>query len=220
MAKASKLAQGTLYTKEVKTWQSWISKCQKDHKSCLALGTELFFPTRLLDLRNSAVRLVNGHDLNLSDGGYTALSYCWGNNMPESSKTTTETMEAHQQAINFALLPKTLREAIIVTRSLGISFIWIDALCIIQGDEDDWNRESATMYQVYSQAVVTIAAGISDHCDGGFLYPEKVPFVARLHHYRGLFVGRVSQRLNTSTSPHPKIGLVKSWTENPLALRG
>jgi len=148
------------------------------------------------------------------------LSYCWGNSIPESSKTTMETIQAHREAINFVLLPKTLREAMIVTRSLGISFIWIDALCIIQGDEYDWNRESATMYQVYSQAIVTIAAGLWDHCDGGFLNPEKVPFVTRLYHYCGLFVDQVSQCLNTSTLPHPKIGLVKSWTENPLALRG
>jgi hypothetical protein len=140
--------------------------------------------------------------------------------MPESSKKTTETIQAHREAINFALLPKTLREAMIATRSLGISFIWIDAFCIIQGDEGDWNMESATMYQVYCQAIVTIAAGLWDHCDGGFLNLEKFPFVARLHHNRGLFVDRASQRLNISTSPHPKIRLVKSWTENPLALRG
>ena len=100
--------------------------------------------------------------------------------MPESGKTTSKTLQLHREGIDYALLPRTLREAIAVTQSLGLPFMWIDALCIIQGDKDDWKRESLTMFQVYSQAAVTIAAGIWDHCDGEFLNSLKVPFINRL----------------------------------------
>lgn len=98
----------------------------------------------LLDIRTSTLRLINGIDLKTSDGCYTALSYCWGNTMPETGKTTVETLEARRAGIEFTLLPKILREVIIVTRLLGIPLIWIDALCIIQGDVHDWEEESAS----------------------------------------------------------------------------
>lgn len=68
--------------------------------------------------------------------------------MPKTGKTTQESMETRRQGIDFALLPRTLREAIYVACLLGISFIWIDALCIIQGDIDDWTKESAMMSKV------------------------------------------------------------------------
>jgi hypothetical protein len=206
MAGGLEKGQSALYSNEVKTIRSWIQTCQKNHQSCVAPGNNTFFPTRLLDVRKSAIRLVDGQDLKPSDAGYVALSYCWGSTMPKSGKTMLDTLSARRAGIEFALLPKTLREAIVVTRSLGISYIWIDALCISQGDVADWEKESATMSQVYSQAVVTIAAGLQDHCDGGFIKPEKVGFIDRLK------IGSIHERHQTDLS--------KAWIDNPLARRG
>ncbi|KAK1957247.1 HET-domain-containing protein, partial [Colletotrichum sublineola] len=53
-------------------------------------------------------------------------------------------------------LPDSLRDAVTITSHLGIQYFWIDALCIIQGDPDDWAREAGQMCEVYSNAVVTI----------------------------------------------------------------
>lgn len=207
MAQSREKEPVRLYSNEVKQLKSWILECQKSHKHCAAQQKGHFFPTRLLDLRKSSIRLVNSHDLKASDGGYAALSYCWGSTIPESGKTTSKTLQTHREGIDYALLPRTLREAIAVTRSLGLPFMWIDALCIIQGDEDNWKRESLTMFQVYSQAAVTIAAGVWDHCDGGFLNSSKVPFINRLKARRTNFA-RFTDTLEQSLS------------ENPLAFRG
>jgi geranylgeranyl pyrophosphate synthase len=134
---------------------------------CLRTGP--FFPTRFLDIQNNTVKLANSCDLKTSDGGYTALSYCWVETMPKTGKTTRKTLEARLAGIEFKRLPRTLREAIYVTRCLGIPFIWIDALCIIQGDEADWGKECSMMAQVYSHPVVTIVAAMGSHCDEGFI---------------------------------------------------
>jgi hypothetical protein len=75
--------------------------------------------------------------------------------MPESGNTTSETFQRHRESINFALLPKTLREAIVVTRALRISFLRINALCIIQENRDDWDNKSTAVSQVYSHAINT-----------------------------------------------------------------
>ena len=66
-------------------------------------------------------------------------------------------------------LPLTHKDAIKYTASIGIPFLWIDALCILQDDKKDWGREIAAMSKIYTQSFLTIAAGASDHCDGGFL---------------------------------------------------
>jgi len=67
-------------------------------------------------------------------------------------------MASLQNQILISELPKTFREAISVVRHLGIEFIWIDSLSIIQDSKEDWAHEAALMHQVYTNAVLNIAA--------------------------------------------------------------
>ncbi|KAJ3579666.1 hypothetical protein NPX13_g899 [Xylaria arbuscula] len=62
-----------------------------------------------------------------------------------------------------------LRDAIAVCRALSVSFLWVDALCIVQDDPQDWQRESSLMGQIYSNAQFTICAMSSRSCIEGFL---------------------------------------------------
>ena len=55
-------------------------------------------------------------------------------------------------------MPSTFQDAIEVTRRLGVRYIWIDALCIVQDDRQDWERESGKMANVYHNSFVTLAA--------------------------------------------------------------
>jgi hypothetical protein len=80
--------------------------------------------------------------------------------------------------LDFEQLPKNFQDAITTTRLLGIRYLWIDSLCIIQDDEEDWLRESVNMEKVYSSAYVTIAA-TSSKSDEGFLHRSPTYF-ARL----------------------------------------
>jgi hypothetical protein len=41
---------------------------------------------------------------------------------------------------------------------LGFRYIWIDSLCIIQDDAEDWEVQSALMSEIYQNAVLTLAA--------------------------------------------------------------
>lgn len=60
-------------------------------------------------------------------------------------------------------LPPSFRDAVIVTRELGIRDLWIDSLCIVQDDLDDWRKESAEMGRIYGMSFLTIiAAGASN----------------------------------------------------------
>jgi hypothetical protein len=93
---------------------------------------------------------------------YACLSHCWGK--AESIKTTQATLPGYQQAIPWDQLPKVFRDAIEHCRLLGIEYIWIDSLCIIQDDREDWRQEALQMASVYGGCCLCLAAtSAKDH---------------------------------------------------------
>jgi len=56
-----------------------------------------------------------------------------------------------------------------VTRELGIRYLWIDSLCILQDDDKDWTLESASIQDVYTSAYCTVAATSAIDSNAGFL---------------------------------------------------
>jgi hypothetical protein len=104
---------------------------------------------------------------------YFALSYCWGSGTNVLSTTTTSIMQ-FMAAIPFEALPLTIRDAIGVTYKLGERHIWIDSLCIIQDDAQDWEREAKDMCNVYRNSTLTIAALGATHAAEG-LFSRRDP---------------------------------------------
>ncbi|KAF2660545.1 HET-domain-containing protein, partial [Lophiostoma macrostomum CBS 122681] len=82
-------------------------------------------------------------------------------------RTTRSRLDEFQVQIPWAEVPQTFRDAIDLTRRLGIYYIWIDALCIVQDDLDDWRREGSRMADVYRNSYLTISAALSSHSAGG-----------------------------------------------------
>jgi hypothetical protein len=78
-------------------------------------------------------------------GTYVALSHCWGKSPAapgQISRTLKENINDYARGIKMRRLPKTFRDAIQVTRELGQRYLWIDSLCIIQDDPNDWRMEA------------------------------------------------------------------------------
>ena len=86
--------------------------------------------------------------------------------------TYTTNIEQFKERIDIAELPKTFQDAVHVTRQLGLQYLWIDSLCIVQNDPQDWDAESKLMEQVFSSAYVTIAASCASGTEDGFLKPR------------------------------------------------
>ncbi|KAI0152952.1 heterokaryon incompatibility protein-domain-containing protein [Xylariaceae sp. FL1272] len=158
----------------------WLRVCEEKHSKCSSfqqiLSPILSFPTRVLDLESlgpAKVRLVSGAGL---QGRYVALSHCWGK--APIVRTVQATLAQFLRSIDVASLNKTFQDAIMVTRRLGLRYLWIDSLCIIQDDVADWEREAASMAQVYSQAYLTIAASAATDGTQGLLRttPEGAHF--------------------------------------------
>jgi Heterokaryon incompatibility protein (HET) len=156
---------------------NWIYQCISQHEHC-SYNKDAELPTRVLDVshdRSQDVRLfVPGqHDLRV--GRYTALSYCWG--MTPCVKTTSLNFSDHLKNISFRSLPGTIQDAICITRALNIRFLWVDALCIIQGRDEvarkDWETESSKMRTVYGNAFVTLSAAGAPNCQAGIFFPRS-----------------------------------------------
>ncbi|KAH6711924.1 heterokaryon incompatibility protein-domain-containing protein [Leptodontidium sp. MPI-SDFR-AT-0119] len=139
--------------------KTWVKNCTEHHsgKRCRA-ADPTYLPTRVLDLEifcddtEPCVKLCVPQQP--EKALYMALSHCWGN--VQSITTTTGNLSNHQTSIQKKLLSKTFREAIDITLQLGIRYLWIDSLCIIQDSLEDWTSESARMSEVYSNAFATV----------------------------------------------------------------
>ncbi|KAL8769734.1 MAG: hypothetical protein Q9209_004350 [Squamulea sp. 1 TL-2023] len=152
---------------------TWLDVCRRHHKKC-SVNLESFLPTRLLDLcafETEDIRLVASDVKDIKHGDlqpeYTALSHCWGPPERHPIKTTTKNLDEMMTRILINKLPNTFRDAVYITRELGKQFLWIDSLCIIQDDEDDWAKESALMASVYGQSYCTLAAHSSQNATEG-----------------------------------------------------
>ncbi|KAH8744538.1 heterokaryon incompatibility protein-domain-containing protein, partial [Diaporthe sp. PMI_573] len=84
--------------------------------------------------------------------------------------TTRENLESRTKTgFHINILPATFRDAVTVTRKLGIRYLWIDSLCILQRDNDDWASEAGKMQDVFRGAYCTIAATSAQDSTQGFL---------------------------------------------------
>jgi hypothetical protein len=143
----------------------WLETCHAEHSFCPKWSSPL--PSRVLDvgpINSDQIRLyVSKGD----SAPYTALTYCWCNG--QTVITLTKNYEIHQKGIPVFTLPRTLVDAVTITRALGIRYLWVDALCIIQDDGPDWGIESGNMAAIYQNAYLVISADSAADVNEGFL---------------------------------------------------
>jgi hypothetical protein len=151
--------------------RTWLTDCLRSHEVCQRHGFDQeFYPTRLLDLGTAlnapSCRLQNCVKETPS-GPYCTLSHCWGKGDFVSLKTTT--LHKLEKGISVSLLSKTFQDAIYAVRRLGVRYLWIDALCIIQDSAEDWEKEAALMSELYAKSHCNIAATDAVNGEGCFV---------------------------------------------------
>jgi hypothetical protein len=145
--------------------REWLSTCLTEHKCSHYIQSsrtaELLRqrPSRLLDL---CAFNDNSRDIKLVDGAevseYVTLSHCWGPGQSRRYVTTTQNLAERTSRILFQVLPRTFQDAVTIARELGFRYLWIDALCILQGCEEDWATEGSKMEAIFSNCVLCISA--------------------------------------------------------------
>ncbi|KAF2117925.1 heterokaryon incompatibility protein-domain-containing protein [Lophiotrema nucula] len=112
-------------------------------------------PKRLVDVGRvtSPIRLIDTQGKWFQ---YATLSHCWGTGpILTATKANWKKLTSN---IPFDALPPLFQDAIIITRQLGLRYIWIDSLCIIQDSTRDWETESSKMGSIYEFSYITISA--------------------------------------------------------------
>ncbi|KAK4560906.1 hypothetical protein LTR86_005486 [Recurvomyces mirabilis] len=140
--------------------RSRLAECDHDHASCGNLKRTQP-PTRLLqvhdpDLDPLMIKLVATQPSR--DYRYAALSHCWGAKPEEVSKILTASLDGYMDGVPIASLSQNFQDAVSITKALGVQYLWIDALCILQDSKDDWAQEAALMGDYYAGAHLTISA--------------------------------------------------------------
>jgi hypothetical protein len=156
----------------------WLGTCIMKHETCRP-ALEAGLPSRVLDVSGDAEKIRLYVSQNESSR-YVCLSHCWGNEKPVCI-TTKDSLESNKRGIGYASLPKTFRDAVDIVRRLGLQYLWIDSMCIIQDDKEDWEQEAAKMASIYENAFLTIAAASSSgDADGCY---HSSPRESSLHRY-------------------------------------
>ncbi|KAF2448951.1 HET-domain-containing protein [Karstenula rhodostoma CBS 690.94] len=163
-------------------------------KSCHPWEPSSFLPTRLIDIGidSSAVpRLIFSSDIRQCEQAkYAALSYCWGT--AEDAKTQFKTergsLERRYENLPYELMTSAINDTIALTRAIGLRYVWVDAICIVQDDTDDWLRDSSQMNLVYRHAFVAFCGLNSNSCHESLL--QRAPTI------KVLFQSNIRQNIN------------------------
>ncbi len=199
---------------------SWVDDCVKNHENCRRATSVGILPARLLRLAEgqsniegpSTVWLVSTANIPATETvEYAALSYCWGGK--SSLMLTTTTQASLDRGVNVALLPETIKHAVQVTRFLGLRWLWIDSLCIMQDSPVDWSEEGARMCDIYQGSHICVAA-LDGRSSGDGLFARRDPLV-----YASFLAGDTVQGKGMCVLPSRSRGSVwcKEW---PLHRRG
>lgn len=146
----------------------WLELCDQRHSGCrqnkpVKDPTCHHGPQWVIDTENACI--IPGRDISK----YATLSYVWNQENEELSEEkmvflnesnvfqlqTTQYLDLVKDA-----LPQVIKDAIIIVKKLGVRYIWIDRLCIIQ-DSPDIQKEVDNMDEIYSGAYLTIIAATS-----------------------------------------------------------
>lgn len=152
-------------------------------------------------------------------GRYICLSHRWSQPQTGLASTVQSNYQPRCLGTGFDSLPKLFNDVFAAASKLQVSYIWIDSLCIIQDDADDWKREAARMGDYYQNAFFTIATASPNAGEEGLFTEIETPRLVRLP-YRDQAGG-----VNGSLYMHPNFdnrgaALTKLLADSELLSRG
>ncbi|KAI1172565.1 heterokaryon incompatibility protein-domain-containing protein [Nemania sp. FL0916] len=152
--------------------QRWLRECQISHAKCRQFS-HTYMPLRILrisspnDCSSCDYHVALETTRDTAAEPFAALSYCWGGDQPY--KTTKARMQLGDVSLQWRKLLRSIQDAVKTTVALGLEYLWVDSLCIIQDDDEDKALQIADIARIYSQATVTIIASRASKFSHGFL---------------------------------------------------
>jgi hypothetical protein len=117
-------------------------------------------------------------------GAYGTVSHCWQSG--ETITTTLATLKSRKGGITLGDVSRSFQNAILLFRKLGIRYIWVDSLCIIQDCEADWQTQAAQIDYIFANSSITIAVADEGGCTPGCFLSEPPNLRSRLIRWPGI----------------------------------
>ncbi|KAH7083422.1 heterokaryon incompatibility protein-domain-containing protein [Paraphoma chrysanthemicola] len=141
-------------TLDIDLAKTWINECASQHRSLCnpPISARPKHITKFIDCEQRIV--VTGSTECL----YVALSYVWGHSSTAQSDVELEPTYTELDR----LLPQTIEDSIVLTKALGIKYLWVDRYCIDQNDAKSKHEQIQQMGVIYSSAHLTIIAAAGE----------------------------------------------------------
>ncbi|OAG08071.1 HET-domain-containing protein [Paraphaeosphaeria sporulosa] len=169
------LQVGTRSHNTMRQARNWIDQCMRKHERCTVFEEQSWIPSRLVNVerisKSTMVAKLCTRGTIAPGTSYLSLSHRWGKG--DFLTLKSQSLESWKKRIPIDELSRVFQDAIHVTDALGFAYIWIDSLCIIQDDLNDWKRESMTMHRIYKGAACNLAAAESESGEEGFVNTQR-----------------------------------------------
>ncbi|KAH7124437.1 heterokaryon incompatibility protein-domain-containing protein [Dactylonectria macrodidyma] len=150
-----------------------LDNCRRHHpcRRLREVHHSLAMPSRLINVGSSSDPLVHISATRLPMMEcYAIASYAWGSGVIHAIKTTTSNLQQRMvEGIQLSEMPKTIQDLVQVTRLLGLEYLWVDCLCVVQDDDDEITQEMGRMANYYQRTEILLSAATAEHSDEGFL---------------------------------------------------
>lgn len=193
----------------------WYKDCLESHHRCQINSDFPQLPTRVLEIQGpgTKIKLYSSHKGEMAP--YVCLSHCWGKS--QLIRTLLSNVNKHIEGIELNALPLTFQQAIQVTARLGLKYLWIDSLCIIQDSLEDWQREGSVMDQIYTGATLTLAAAFAKDSSEGLFNSTRPRIYTQEHLATNSRGKKYTIQTQSRNLPHP--GVIVEPSPFPLLER-
>jgi hypothetical protein len=124
--------------------RKWVRFCSQKHEGTCGDKLEHVVPgLKVIDCISRKICVAT------HSNPYVALSYVWGSLLTESHELTGEAPQA---------FPRTIEDAMVVAKELGIPYLWVDRYCIDKNSQKEKHTMISNMDKIYSGAELTVVA--------------------------------------------------------------
>jgi hypothetical protein len=148
--------------------REWLDLCRDKHHKCnkpydgVMDDISVVRDLRVVDVKRRCITVLE------AGCPYVVLSYVWGDvTQPQLTKDTMERLSRDQGLNELNSLPSTIKDAMFLVERLGERYLWVDALCISQDDEDVKQTLMSQMHLIYLNALMTIVAAAGSDANAG-----------------------------------------------------
>lgn len=133
--------------------REWLRYCISSHNDCQKKGSPAL-GMKYLDCNTNVIVPAP------ENTPYVALSYVWGQPRANYNQNQDHTELKSE-------IPRTVQNAILVTKELGYKYLWVDKYCVSQNNDEARYEQIQQMATIYRNAEITLIAAAGPDAEYG-----------------------------------------------------